>query len=289
MRRQGSEIAVRGPERDRNIVRRNGLSRKFAMALQKRRDLVFAFFRLQRAGAIDEHPARLHEARRVRQKLRLQARQCLNVVVTFQKRISGWRRIVPVAVHGVSRSTASNVLSDANVSASAVAVSAVSPSRSKLPFNRCKPPGRFVDSRDVGASGRELRRFPTRSGTKIERVKTRNVAKQLHGQRRRCVLNPPGAFGVALELFDAAGAGASHRPIRQHDTAETLGPVLGIGLDGQIERRLRQRCPRDLSSLRRSVDAGPSRQQPIGNSQSDIVERGKASAAALTRSAAARR
>ena len=55
------------------------------MALQKRRDLVFAFFGLQRAGAIDEHPARLHEARRVRQKLRLQARQCLNVIVAFQK------------------------------------------------------------------------------------------------------------------------------------------------------------------------------------------------------------
>ena len=190
---------------------------------------------------------------------------------------------MPVAVHGAIEKHGVECLVGRECQRVGVAVSAASPSRVQIVLQPREPPGGFVDGRDVRASGRELRRFSTGSGTKIEHVQARDVAEQLHGQSRRRVLHPPGALGVALEFFDAAGAGASHRPVRQHDAAETLGPVLGIGLDGQIERRLRQRRPRDLSCLCRSVGAAPSRQQPIGNGQSDIVERGKASAAAFAR------
>ena len=85
MRRQGSEIAVRGPERDRDIVGPDLPASKFAVLFQKRRDLVFAFFGLKRTGAIDEHPARLHEVSRMREQLRLQARERRNVLGAFQK------------------------------------------------------------------------------------------------------------------------------------------------------------------------------------------------------------
>ena len=93
-----------------------------------------------------------------------------------------------------------------------------------------QPAGRFVDGGHARAGGSKLRRLAARCGAKIERVGARDVAEQVDGQRCGRVLNPPGAGGVTIQIFDAARVVQADGAGRQRNAAEPRGPSLGLGL-----------------------------------------------------------
>ena len=109
---QGAQIAFgRDPFAvTEDFVRRDRRAREFRMRGQKRRDLFFAFFALQRADREDQQcrPAR-PSPRRFPEFHRPAAAATVTSAAPLIQGRSGWRRMVPVAVQGASISTSGAV------------------------------------------------------------------------------------------------------------------------------------------------------------------------------------
>ena len=100
------------------------------------------------------------------------------------------------------------------------------------------PPVRQLDRGHCGARRGQLRGLAAGRRAQIDHSAPAYVAEQPRRQRRGGILDPPGALGVARQLLDRAARRAPHRIAVQSLAAEPRRPVLGIGLHGEIERRL---------------------------------------------------
>ncbi len=139
---------------------------------QEAGDLGLALLRLQRADAVDQPPAGLHPARRRRRAAWSAPRPG---PATSPGRAahstSGWRRKVPVAEHGASSSTASNVRGRPRRPASAATISAARCPRAGQvlahPPQAARPSGRRRRPAPPAAS---CRVFAAGRGAEVERA-----------------------------------------------------------------------------------------------------------------------
>ena len=97
---------------------------------------------------------------------------------------------------------------------------------------------RTVDRGDARAGVRELRGLAARRGAEIGDGLAGDVAEQARRQRGGGVLHPPMAFGEARQHRHRALQQRAHRSRRQRFAVQARRPLLGIGLHGDIERRL---------------------------------------------------
>ena len=250
-----------------------------------------ALLRLERAGAIDEHAARLGRVRprgRAAGAAGPRAWRCRPA--RLSQGMSGWRRMVPV--DGARRIEQHGV------------------ERPRLPFarrrpRRSRPRGRGGRDFRAAASSRagarstavtcapasgELRGLAAGRGAKIGDRAAAHVAEQPRRQRRGRVLHPPRAFGKARQRRHRPCGDRAHRAGRQHAAAKRRRPVLRVGLDGEIERRLlRGWRPRSRARSRRRRSAIQRAISHSGVSSASGIERGEPRRRLRARSAAAPR
>ena len=155
----GGQFVRRGPGRARNRVR----------AARKRRDLLLALRRFERAGRVDQRPARLHPVGGAREQLRLQLGHLGDRSTGGRggaRRDGGGRcRSRCTARRAAPRRRARRAASRA---ASAVTTSAVRPVRARFSRSRARRLSRDVDRGDVPARRGELQRLAAGRGAQIE-------------------------------------------------------------------------------------------------------------------------
>ena len=100
-------------------------------------------------------------------------------------------------------------------------------------------------------------------GAEIGDALSRNVAEEAGRQRRRGVLDPPCAFGIAGQVGDPAGRHQPDAAGRQDDAAEPFGPGLRIVLDGEVEARFDEMGLGDAARRLLAVGLDPARPQPV--------------------------
>ena len=85
--------------------------------------------------------------------------------------------------------------------------------------------GGVIDGGHIRSGRCQLRRLAAGRGAEVDDRAAAHVAEQAHGQGRTCVLNPPGAFSIARQIFDAATGDSAQRAGRQRFGAERRGPL----------------------------------------------------------------
>ena len=169
---------------------------------------------------------------------------------------SGWRRIVPVAVHGASISVASNGAAS-KASALATTISASSRSRAEIGGEALQPLRRAIDRGNLRAGGGELRRS-CRPARRRDRRPARPRATPMQTRRQAPPRRPAPTIRRRRSpaVRRSAHGSKAHRAGRQHDAAEPKRPTLGVALDGEVERRLvamgARDCPRRLLAIGRA-------------------------------------
>ena len=125
-----------------------------------------------------------------------------------------------------------------------------------------QPLRRAVDGHHVRAGGGEFGGLAAGRGAQIGDPLAGAHAEQTGRERRRRVLHPPFAVGVALELGYRLMRAQAHRAGRQHDAAQPGGPARRIAFNREIERRLAPVRRRDRRRLLRAVVGAPARREP---------------------------
>ena len=87
-----------------------------------------------------------------------------------------------------------------------------------------QPLGRAVDRRDLRAGGGELGALAARRGAEIDDPRARRDADETRRDRRRGVLHPPFAVGVAGQLDDRRVGRKAHRAGRQRRFRRAAAP-----------------------------------------------------------------
>src|SRR5262249_17171013 len=87
---------------------------------------------------------------------------------------------------------------------------------------------RAVDRGHRRAARGELRRLAAGRGAEIDHALARDIAEEPRRDRRRRILDPPGAVGIARQGGDRATGDAAQRPGWQYRRLEQLAPALGI-------------------------------------------------------------
>ena len=137
--------------------------------------------------------------------------RALSVAISASPRVegsSGWRRTVPVAEHGASNNTRSNV-SSAQVRASAVTRRAVKPVRFRLASTRLIRGTELSSAVDVPTGGGQLHGLTARRGAQIQHLA---VGRRRHArwQGGCSILHPPFASLVTFQRGDSAGSGQAN-------------------------------------------------------------------------------
>ena len=175
---------------------------------------------------------------------------------------SGWRRMVPVALHGASRSTASNG-GASKVSASATTTSELRRRRAKLAASSLSRSAERSTAVTISARRGEFGCFSARRRAEVDDPHAGSRPEEPRRQRGGGVLHPPFAVRVAFEFRDRRVGVEAHRAGRQHQSAKPLRPTRGIALDAEVERRLRAvrqaRWRARRSRHRSSANAGRAR------------------------------
>ena len=132
--------------------------------------------------------------------------------------------MVPVALHGASRSTASNGgaskserVGDHDLGVKAQAI--------EIGGKQLEPLGRAIDRREIGPRRSQFCGFSARRGAEVDDPHAGSRPKEPGRQRRRGVLHPPFAVRVAFEFRDRRMGVEAHRAGRQNHSAELLGPT----------------------------------------------------------------
>ncbi len=152
--------------------------------------------------------------------------------------MSGWRRIVPVAVQGASSSRRATGAGGRHSRASATTTSAARSSRARFCAEPLGPLRGGLDRDHLGAGGGELGGLAARRRAEVEDRSAGDVRQQAGGQRGCGVLHPPGALAIARQLLDRAARRAAQRAAVQQPGVEAARPDLGVLLDREVERRL---------------------------------------------------
>ena len=154
----------------------------------------------------------------------------------FVQATSGWRRMVPVEVHGR--------VDQRGVERRGVVVRRVGDDQFGLEFepfeiggDALQPLRRTVERGDARATQRQLRGLAARRGAEIDHPVAGRNRQQARGQGGGGVLHPPFPFRKPFELRNRRVGFEPHRSRRQHHSAEPARPILGIALDRQIQRR----------------------------------------------------
>jgi hypothetical protein len=122
---------------------------------------------------------------------------------------------------------------------------------------------RHVDGRHIRAGGDQARRLAAGGGAQIGNALARHVARSPRHQRRRRVLHPPAALGIAGEVLDAAARRQPDGTRRQQAAPEPLRPALRVGLGADIERGLLQARLGDAARCLLAVGGAPALPEPI--------------------------
>ena len=214
-----------------------GKRRNVGIAAQDRRDLRFALFGFERAGAVDEEAARPRQRDRLLEKLGLQLDERGEIARPLDPGDVGMaadragRGAGRVQQHGVERRRLeAQRVGDHDLGAKAQAL--------EIGGKHLEPLGRAIDRRHVGAGGRKLRGLSARGGAEVGDAHARTRSKQLRRQRGGGVLHPPFAVGVTFELGDRFMGVEANGAGRQNDSAEPLGPAGRVAFDAEVERRL---------------------------------------------------
>ena len=232
-----------------------------------------AFFRLQRARAVDEQATRPHQFRRVAEQTGLQLGQPLDILGTLQTQDIGmpadrarreaWR-IEHNGIELLVRLPGRDVgLDDFGFEVQPRKVLAQPP----------QTLGRNIDGCHMRARSREFTGLAARRGAQVGNLLSRHIAEQLHRQRRSGILNPPRALGKARQVLNTASILTPDRTGRQHQPFKLLRPMLGIALGRDIQRRFPQRGFRDGARQRLTIGGRPALPQPVGNVQAHGILR----------------
>ncbi len=164
----------------------------------------------------------------------------------LSRRMSGWRRMVPVAVQGASSSTTSKVRPGDQLDASASTTSASSRRRPRFARRRSSRCGRHIDRGHLRSGGGEHRRLAAGRRAKVGDGLAPDVARQSRHQRGGRVLHPPRAVGEARQVLDAPVRGEPDRAGGEELSAEPRGPGrrVGVGLDARCRAAPRAVRPR---------------------------------------------
>ena len=181
----------------------------------------------------------------------------------FSHGMSGWRRMVPVAVHGASRRTASKGRGGDQVSTSAATSSAASLKPGEVDGKAFQARGGNVDRGHLARRQGERAVLPPgaaqRSATRLPATSPRRRA----GTAAAAFWTHHSPSRVAGKLPRSARTGSA-APFRwEHDAAEPLRPALRIALDRQVEARLDQMRRGDLAGRRLAIGRGPPLPEPV--------------------------
>ena len=225
LQRQRAQVAVGGEEfgEAADLRRCDGARRRRGSRASKRRDLVLAFLRLERAGAIDQGAAGLDQLDRAVEQPPLQRGERGDVGFALEPGHVGMaadgagRGAGRIEQHGVERPA---------LPFQRVGGDGLGCKRSRARFSRsaAEPGGRAIDRGDVGAGDGELRGLAAGRGAQVGDCFAAHVAEQPRRQRGGGVLHPPGAFAEARQQRDRAMRERAHRAGRQHAAAQALGP-----------------------------------------------------------------
>ena len=236
------------------------LERELRMAGEERRDLRLAFLRLERAGAVDEQPAGLHQRGGAVEHLRLQRRERGDVLRLLQPGDVGMaadgagRRAGRVEEHGVE------CLCRAPIRACRL--------RRAAPRDRGgevlgEPLQAVLRDVDGGHAWRRRRRAAAvlppgaaqRSATRL----SGDVAEELcRAARRRRPAPTRRPRRSRASPATRCASGEADRAGRKQRAAEPLGPYGGIALHRQVEARLLKMRRGDFFSGRFAVGRGSS-------------------------------
>jgi hypothetical protein len=98
-----------------------------------------------------------------------------------------------------------------------------------------EPARRAVDGEDLRAGERELGRLAAGRGAKVGDPLARSRSQKARGQRRRRILHPPDALGVAGQIADRRAVEKAHAAGRQERPLRRAAQALGLGLHGEID------------------------------------------------------
>ena len=217
--------------------------------------LPLAFLRLERAGGVDEQPSGATSVPPRASIFRCSSAMRLMSSTRFKRRMSGWRRIVPVALQGASSITTSKVRPGDHVAASASTTSAASAGGR----------GSRADARGVRPRHRRpLHAPPTaRAGrlaagsrAQVGDAAAGDISGEAYHQRGGRILHPPAAVGEAWQILDAAVRVTRTEPVGSsvppsfsaHACASVVVPGFNVRSSGASVRL--------ASAMRRAV-SGP--------------------------------
>ena len=178
----------------------------------------------------------------------------------FSQGMSGWRRMVPVAEQGASRSTASNFSAGCHFRMSAASSRASRPRRRRFSPRRLSRLSEISTAVTFAPEAASSAVLPPGAAQRSATLFPRTSPRSFAGQRGRGVLHPPGALLEAVQVGDAVRAAEPDRAGRQKHAAETLGPerrhrFSPRGRGRHLEMRVRRsfpRSPRHRHALQRS-------------------------------------
>ncbi len=133
------------------------------------------------------------------------------------------------------------------------------------------PARRLVERDDMRARGGELRGLAAGRGAQIEHDLAGNVAEELRRQRRRRILHPPRATGIAGQRGDRPAGLAPQRSARQQNRIERLAPRLRIAARRDVERRLVQMRQGDGARRLLAIGLAPALPQPWRRVEARLV------------------
>ena len=234
-------------------------------------DLVLALFGLQRAGAVDEEPARADEGGGVGEHARLQLGHAGDVVGALQAQDVGMAAdragggaggVEHDRVEGAAGRPGGGVgLDDLGGEGEPPQVVA------QAIEARC----RYVDGGDAGAGGGQGCGLAAGRGAQVGDVAARDVAGDARHQGGRRILHPPGALGVAGEVLDAAVRGRRIEPVGSRRppsrSAQPAASDLALMSRG-ASRRLASAMRRAVSG---AVGRAPALPQPIRDVEAHAV------------------
>ena len=239
---------LRGPDRQA-LDRRSGGDQQI--------DDAHGLLRLQRAGAVDEEAARRQHRPPPRAAVPAPV-PALRLRRRLSRAMSGWRRMVPVAEQGASRSTRIRRGPGRQEATSAPTVSRGKDSRRRLLGEQAQAGRGTIDGDDAGARRGKLGRLAARSGTEVKDTLARTSPSRVAGSAAAasCTHHAPSVKPGRAETAPACTRRRLPPGSRTAASPLPAGPHRRR-FHRQVERRLRQMGLGDRTGRSLAVSGRP--------------------------------
>jgi len=237
---------------------------------EQRRQPFLAFLGLKRAHGVDQHAAGSDQGDGVGQQAGLNHHQPGHVVRSLEQRDVGMAADgAGGAARGIEQHRVGRFLRDPARDIGGDGFGAQA-KPGQIGVKSGEATGGAVHRHHPGAGRGQLGGLAARGRRQIEDPPAGKRTQQGCGQRRRGILNPPGAFAETGQLRDGPARGAAQRAAGGQDPGvQPLRPPAGFGgqLQRKVERRLAQMGLGDGAGALGAIGGLPRLPQPVGGVQ----------------------